>query len=159
MSTKISIDQKRGTERVTIALEDRGVDYSYKNLATHAHYGIPFTTISSKYREITEKSSLSLKLTAIFGVIGAGMFVTFLITNKASYLSAMWIYLFITLVCGLYYYFSVKSYFIIELLDGRSLVMLKDKPSKEELEKFVKVMYQAQNNFLKKHKVKIQMEN
>ena len=143
------LTQRRFLTKKEFTLEENGVAVFEKNLSRSKKYHVYFENIPPKGQEFTAGSKGFIVGSVIAAILAIICFIVLLIPgNKVEWDAPIFWGIMAAFLWALY--FSTRKALLLFAQNGAGLVLFKDKPSPQNVESFVKKVFQQRNNYLLK---------
>jgi hypothetical protein len=152
------LKQLRFGESREFSLEPKRIRVRIRNLNGENEYFVSYDSLSLSQRSVVQQNGSVLVLILLFGlftfialICGLGELKDFL--GVAGLLGGTTV-----LIVGVFFY-QRRSYLLIDLKNKQALVFLADRPSPEQLARFVEAIYQARKDFYREKYYQINPED
>jgi hypothetical protein len=130
-------------------LEENGIAVFEKNLSRSKKYHVYFDNIPPKAQEFTTGSTGFIVAAIITAILAVFCSILILIPGaKVEWDAPIFWGIMALMLWGLY--FTTRKTLLLFIHNGAGLVLFKDKPSAQNVESFVKKLFQQRNNYLLK---------
>jgi hypothetical protein len=152
----VALKQKHLNERREFSLEPNRIRCYTKDLNGEGEAYLDYETLTSTTRKASHQNGTVYIMALSFGVFA----LIGLALNLAGFSTLMrWapLWLVASLVLFGFHFYQKRRYFLVDLTTGKSIFFLADKPSREELERFIASMYEARKKYLREQYYQIDL--
>lgn len=147
-SNMLELKQKYLNERREFRLEANRIRLYVKDLDGETEVYTQYETITPTTRMITRQDGRLYIISISFGIFALiGLALNFAGISVLMRWTPLWAIASIILFC--FHLYKRRRYFLIDLSDHKSIFFLANKPSKDELDGFIKSIYVARKNYLR----------
>jgi hypothetical protein len=146
----LELKQKYLGESRQFFLEPNRVRLITKNINGENEYYISYESISTTTRTLTQQKGLVLVLAIMFVIFALTQLIIYFITNYAEFIAVAILLGVVSLVFFALNFYQKRRYFLVDLNDKKSIFFIADKPSSEQLTSFIKSLYEARKQYLRK---------
>jgi hypothetical protein len=147
-STPSELRQRHLSERREFFLEPNRIRLYVKDFDGETETYIPYEKLTTTTRTITQQDGrvyIAAISFGIFALIGFALY--FVGTSTLMRWAPLWAIA--SVIFFGFHFYKKRSYFLLDLSDGKSIFFLANRPSREVLGRFVKSVYESRKRYLR----------
>jgi hypothetical protein len=146
----LELKQKYLGESRQFFLEPNRIRLITKNINGENEYYIGYESISTTTRTVTQQKGLLRVIGIMFVIFALTQLTLYFITKFSEYIAFAIILAGVSLVFFALNFYQIRRYILVDLDNKKSIFFIADKPSSEQLASFIKSLYQARKQYLRK---------